>query len=44
MAAPYEGLDPVLCPNTHQFLQSKAWKAIVIQVGFFSRASGLRYA
>jgi hypothetical protein len=38
------GLEPILCPNTHQFLQSKAWKSIVVPVGFLSLAPGLHYA
>jgi hypothetical protein len=29
-------LDPILCPNRHQFLQNKAWKAVIVPVGFLS--------
>jgi hypothetical protein len=33
-----------LCPNSHRFLQSKAWKAAIIPVGFLSRPPNLYYA
>jgi hypothetical protein len=40
---PHGGLGPILPPNTHWFLQSKAWKAVIVPMKFLSRAPGLRY-